>query len=213
MPNQYSIEARGGLAEVQLSSPGGSVVEALGIFGSLRQHPARVRVDIVGAALSAASAIAMAGDHVTLVDGGLMMLHNPHADGLGGEAGDLRKVAEIMDRMKGSLVSAYSRRLKMPTDEIEALLDRCLDDPSIDAKDAGQLLLKALGRGPIGDYHNIRTSGDDLIEFKAAATDALLAREGIRVEKPHAAARDLSRMSVAGMAETFLKQRGVSTAA
>ena len=341
MPNKYNIQARAGVAEiqlfgeigpggvtsaqfakdlkaagavreiaVQLSSPGGSVVEALGIYGSLLQHPARVRVDIVGAALSAASAIAMAGDHVTLVDGGLMMLHNPHADGLGGEAGDLRKVAEIMDRMKASLVSAYSRRLKMPTDEIEALLDaeswyganealeaglideiteaddeplnvaasfdltryrntpdhlkgtaamttktdpttknpdpqailaaeqkrredirasfkpyaddhralldRCLDDPAVDPQTAGAMLLKALakGAGPIGDYRSgsrITTGGDDLTEFRAAAADALLKREGIRVEKPHAGARDLERMSIVNMAEICLKRTGVST--
>ena len=97
-----------------------------------------------------------------------------------------------------------------------ALLDRCLDDSAIDAKDAGQLLLKALGTGagPIGDYRSgshITTGGDDLTEFRAAATDALLAREGIKVKKPHPSARDLERMSAVAMAEVCLKRAGLST--
>ena len=97
-----------------------------------------------------------------------------------------------------------------------ALLDRCLDDSAIDAKDAGQLLLKALGTGagPIGDYRSgshITTGVDDLTEFRAAATDALLAREGIKVKKPHPSARDLERMSAVAMAEVCLKRAGLST--
>lgn len=98
-------------------------------------------------------------------------------------------------------------------DEHPKLLNDCLSDTACSVSAANAKLLVAMGKGrtSFGGGVNIRTGGDDLNEFKAAATDALLAREGIRVEKPHAAARDLSRMSIVGMAETFLKQRGTST--
>ena len=55
-------------AEISMyvNSPGGSVMDALAIFNGLRQSGKRVEVMVMGVAASAASYIAMAGDHVTI---------------------------------------------------------------------------------------------------------------------------------------------------
>lgn len=50
-----------------------------------------------------------------------------------------------------------------------------------------------------------RGSADD---FRAAATDALVMRSGIRIEKPHAAARDLLHTPVLELARTCLSRDG-----
>ncbi len=50
-----------------------------------------------------------------------------------------------------------------------------------------------------------------LPDFRQAAADALAMRHGIPVEKPHAAAADLRRMSLVDLAEASLRMRGIST--
>ena len=55
-------------------------------------------------------------------------------------------------------------------------------------------------------------TGDQRTEFLAAATDAILARAGHRVDNPHPAARDLRGKSIAFLAERLLSMDGRSTA-
>jgi ATP-dependent Clp endopeptidase proteolytic subunit ClpP len=57
-----------------------------------------------------------------------------------------------------------------------------------------------------GVYHVDRST-----DFRNAVTDMLSIRNGLRVEKPHPAARDLSRMSMVNIAEHCLRQAHVSS--
>jgi len=113
------------------------------------------------------------------------------------------------------------------------LLNRCLDDYKINVESARQLLLTELGKDTTSlagrhatrsdqhlqypgegrglDFHSIAAGYDATRDFQAAAVDALLLRNGIRIDKPHVASRDLARMSVVAMAETCLRNRGLST--
>ncbi|MBX5463686.1 MAG: Clp protease ClpP [Steroidobacteraceae bacterium] len=97
--------------------------------------------------------------------------------------------------------------------EHRALLDECLDDPSCTVDKAREKLLAKLGEQyePLG-APVVTSLPQQTSDFVAAATDALLMRAGIHVEKPHAAARDVRTMSVIDMARACLSQRGKSHA-
>lgn len=110
------------LINLFLNSIGGSIIDGTAIYNTLKNHNARVVVHIDGVALSMGSIIAMAGDHINMAENGLMMIHNPQG-GAGGEAKDLRKTADIMDKMKANMVNTYVARTGVDAETIESLMD------------------------------------------------------------------------------------------
>jgi len=98
--------ADAGAIEVRINSPGGDAAEGLGIYNLLRQHKAPVTVRVDGAAFSAASIIAMAGDRIRMARASLMMIHDPWFMAIG-SADDLRTAADQLDTYTDALVAAY----------------------------------------------------------------------------------------------------------
>lgn len=107
--------------DLRISSVGGSVIEGIHIYNRLRLHKGEVRGTIEGLAASMASVIAMACDHVAMMPG-WFMIHNP-SGAAWGESKDHRKAAEILDKMRETLVTAYVSKTGMDSDEIGALMD------------------------------------------------------------------------------------------
>jgi ATP-dependent protease ClpP protease subunit len=94
---------------LRVNSPGGSVTEGIAIANALRSHPANVTVQVDGVAASIASVIAMAGDHVRMMPNALLMVHE--ASGLCvGEAADMIKMAELLDKISDNIAGAYAAR-------------------------------------------------------------------------------------------------------
>jgi ATP-dependent protease ClpP protease subunit len=54
---------------VNINSPGGDMFEGIAIYNLLAAHPAKVTVNVLGIAASAASIIAMAGDEILMGEG------------------------------------------------------------------------------------------------------------------------------------------------
>jgi len=106
---------------VRISSPGGSVMQGLAMYHTLREHPARKVVYIDGLAASMASVIAMAGDEVNIADGAFVMIHDPYAIVEGG-ANDLRRQADMMDKSKETMVAIYAGKTKLPDADIAAMM-------------------------------------------------------------------------------------------
>lgn len=121
---QRELKAAGAVKTIRLriNSPGGSIFEGMAIFNILRAHPARKIVTVEGVAASMASVIAMVGDEIEVPANAFMMIHNPLA-GVDGESADLRKMADLLDRMKATIVDIYAGRSKKPADEIAQLMD------------------------------------------------------------------------------------------
>lgn len=107
---------------VSLNSPGGSVIDGNAIYNSLVNHKARVNVSIDSVALSMGSVIAMAGDFIFMAENALMMIHNPFGMAMG-DSDELRKTADVMDKMKNSLIKAYTRKTGKDAEELSALMD------------------------------------------------------------------------------------------
>lgn len=107
---------------LRINSPGGEIFDSIAIYNALREHPARVTTRIDGIAASMASVIALAGETVEIADNAFMMVHNPWSIVIG-NAEDMRKEADILEKLGGSLVSAYVEKTGKDEAEVRALMD------------------------------------------------------------------------------------------
>ncbi len=296
---------------LQLNSPGGSVQDGIAIFNALKRHPAKIIVEIDGWALSIASLIAMAGDRVFMAENALMMLHNPWS-GVTGNSEELRKGADLLDKVRDTMLSAYCGKSGMDKDRVAGLMNEetwftaeealaaglideiylslamaasfdptrftiperlkgylampahiekpeqstaeihaaavraeadrrneiraafapaiakfsesapglaavqaaCEADPDCSVAQAKLKILDELGRdsSPVAGHYFVGVSDNNRVsDFKAAATDAILIRSGVRVSDPSPQSRDLMRSSIVSIAESILSMRGKST--
>lgn len=109
---------------IYINSPGGSVFEGNSIYNIIKRHIAHVNVYVDGLAASIASVIAMSGDAIFMPANAMMMIHNPWTLAQG-NADELRKQADDMDRIRESLIEAYLGKAgeKLDRDRLIALLD------------------------------------------------------------------------------------------
>jgi ATP-dependent protease ClpP protease subunit len=107
---------------VNVNSPGGDFFEGLAIYNMLRQHPARVTVNVMGLAASAASVIAMAGDDVRIARAGFFMVHNTQWVAAG-DRNLMREAADQMEAFDQAAVDIYAARTSMDEAELGQMLD------------------------------------------------------------------------------------------
>lgn len=117
------LEALGDISDitVRINSRGGNVFDGLAIYNLLKDHPAAVMVKIDGLAGSIASVIAMAGDMVVMPATAQLMIHDPHVLAKGNST-LMRKVANILDEIRDSLLAAYVAKTGQPEDDIKQMM-------------------------------------------------------------------------------------------
>ena len=118
------LEALGDVNEINvyINSYGGEVAEGLAIYNALRRHKAKVRTFCDGFACSIASVIFMAGDERIMNEASLLMIHNAWT-WASGNAAELRKQAEDLDKITQASVEAYKAHSSLKEEEIKALMD------------------------------------------------------------------------------------------
>jgi len=121
---QKELTALGKVSSINLriNSPGGDVFDGLAIYNQLKQHPARVVVDVDGLAASIASIIAMAGDEIRMASNAMMMIHNPHGMAIG-DAGEMQRMSALLTQIKGNLADTYAQRTGHQRDQLAAWMD------------------------------------------------------------------------------------------
>jgi len=107
--------------KVRLFSPGGYIDEGMQIYNALRRHDARIVIEIDAQAASIASVIAMAGDEIRMADTAFMMIHDPWS-GVMGNAEDMRKQADVLDKLKKAIVLAYVKRTGLDASNVEEMM-------------------------------------------------------------------------------------------
>lgn len=117
---QLKAHAQAKRINVRINSVGGDAFGGIAIYNLLRGHGAEVVATVDGIAASAASIIAMAGRTV-MGRGSMMMIHDPWAIVAGG-ADDLRQKADVLDKLRDSLVSVYQAKTGKKPGELRALL-------------------------------------------------------------------------------------------
>jgi ATP-dependent protease ClpP protease subunit len=121
---------------LRISSPGGSVDEGRLIYNALQRHKGGVDVVVDSSAYSIASYIAMAGDRVVMAKNAMMMLHNPWTMAFG-DAAELRKMADVLDKYRDSIIDAYTDKSEKDKKAVMAILDAETWYTSQEAVDAG----------------------------------------------------------------------------
>lgn len=106
---------------LSLHSPGGEVFDGLAIYHALKAR-GNVNVRIEGLAASMASVIAMAGTRIEMPRNAYLMIHNPSGFAMG-DAADMRQLADLLDKLKGSLIAAYRERTKKSDEDLTAMMD------------------------------------------------------------------------------------------
>lgn len=163
-----------------INSPGGSVFQGQAIYSILKRHKATVNAHIDGIAASISSVIPMAADNVFMPRNSMMMVHNPWTLAMG-NAQELRKQADDLDRIRESILEAYLSKTgdKLSRDKLVELLDNetwltaqeCFDyglcDQVVGAKEiAASVDVELLGRFknvPESLKNALKTPGNSLI--------------------------------------------------
>ena len=106
---------------LHIHSPGGDVFDGIAIYNLLKSHPANVTVYIDGLAASMASVIAMAGNEIIMPENAMMMIHKPWGI-QGGDAEDMRKYADLLDKVENTLIPAYANKTGKTPEELAEML-------------------------------------------------------------------------------------------
>jgi ATP-dependent Clp endopeptidase proteolytic subunit ClpP len=105
------------LIKLRVNSDGGDVLDGMAIYNLLQDHSARVEADIDGIAASMASVIVMAADEIRIASGAFIMIHNPWG-ATTGESEDLRRWADVLDKMRDQAADIYTARTGQSRDEV-----------------------------------------------------------------------------------------------
>lgn len=108
---------------VNVNSPGGDFFQGVAIYNMLREHKAKVTVNVMGIAASAASIIAMAGDEIMMGDGAFLMIHNAWAVAMGNRH-DMMAAAEQLAPFDAAMAQVYAARSGLPVADIAAMMDK-----------------------------------------------------------------------------------------
>lgn len=107
---------------VIINSGGGDVFAGVSIYNALRELDAEVTVRVDGLAASIASIIAMAGDKIVMSPGSMMMIHKPSVFAAG-NADELEKALEMLNKVEESLIPIYTERTGLSTEKIVQMLE------------------------------------------------------------------------------------------
>ncbi|WP_330394740.1 head maturation protease, ClpP-related [Clostridioides difficile] len=98
--------------DIYINSGGGSVFAGMAIYNMLKRHKGFKTVYIDGLAASIASVIALAGDKVIIPSNAYFMIHKPWCN-VYGNSNELRKQAEILDKIEEGIINVYSENLSL----------------------------------------------------------------------------------------------------
>ncbi|MFA5130412.1 MAG: head maturation protease, ClpP-related [Patescibacteria group bacterium] len=121
---RQQLEALGDIKQLDIfiNSGGGDVFAGQAIYSMLKRSKAEKTVYVEGIAASIASLIAMAGDKIIMPANSMMMIHNPYAL-VYGNANEMRKMADTMDKVREAMLNVYEARSNLKADKLIEMLD------------------------------------------------------------------------------------------
>lgn len=117
------VKALGNPEETDLTihSPGGNVLDGLAMYNVLEAMTGKIYAKVLGIAASAASFVLMAADHIEMPEDSFLMIHNTHG-GAYGKSDDLREMADLMDKLQGSIVNIYQKRTGINAEKLTEMM-------------------------------------------------------------------------------------------
>lgn len=106
---------------IHINSGGGDVFESIAICNLLKQHGGNINIYVDSLVASGASVIAMAGNKIIMPKNAMMMIHKAwtYCDG---NADDIRKVANDLDKMDSAVLASYKDRFVGTEEELKVLI-------------------------------------------------------------------------------------------
>lgn len=116
------MATRSGDVPIEMSSPGGYIVEGIAIMNIIRNYKKGKTCARVSYAASMMTQIAMACDEVGIYDNGIFMIHNAQG-GVYGDHNEQRKQADLQERMSDMLAQAYVKKTGLSLEVIKKMMD------------------------------------------------------------------------------------------
>ena len=107
---------------LRINSLGGDVFDGMAMYNVIKRREAKTTVYIEGIAASIATIIALGADEVIMAENSLFMIHNAWG-GTSGEAKDMRKTAETLDKITSELTDIYVKKTGLSYDALAEMMD------------------------------------------------------------------------------------------
>jgi ATP-dependent protease ClpP protease subunit len=116
-----ALEGMGGKpVTVRINSPGGVADEGIAIYNALKRYSGGVNTVVDALAASAASVIALAGESRQTAPGARWMIHRAMTVAMG-NADDMAKAQNVLNKYDESLVEIYSQYMPADTNILDLL--------------------------------------------------------------------------------------------
>ena len=107
---------------LRINSLGGDVFDGMAMYNVIKRRESKTTVYIEGIAASIATIIALGADEVIMAENSLFMIHNAWG-GTSGEAKDMRKTAETLDKITSELTDIYVKKTGLSYDTLAQMMD------------------------------------------------------------------------------------------
>tara|TARA_R100001132_G_C3270471_1_gene92637 strand:+ start:396 stop:1463 length:1068 start_codon:yes stop_codon:yes gene_type:complete len=141
----YDISAKSFIEEIKgtkgktlnthINSLGGEVFDGMAIANAIKSHKGKTRSYIEGIAASISTVIALAADEVYMSENSLFMIHSAWGGSMG-DSEELRKQADLLDKISNEIAKIYTKKTSLTKDEINDMMG---SETWLDAKEAKDL--------------------------------------------------------------------------
>lgn len=115
--------ANNGPVDIKISSPGGLIGEGLEMFNQIRNYPGHTTVTLCGYAMSMASYLPLAADHIRAEDNAVYMIHNARG-GIWGDHNEVNGYGQYLQGLSGLIAKAYAKRTGKNLADIQTMMDQ-----------------------------------------------------------------------------------------
>jgi ATP-dependent protease ClpP protease subunit len=118
-PQQFikDFKSVSGNKTIRIHSPGGNIFDGMVMFSAISEEKANVTAKIDGIAASIAAVIPLAANKIIISENGFMMIHRAFAN-ITGDADELRRNADALEKVEKQIISAISNRTKKSKSEV-----------------------------------------------------------------------------------------------
>jgi ATP-dependent protease ClpP protease subunit len=114
-------EIKGDEVEIHINSRGGNVYTSVAISNYLKDSAKKITIIVDAIAASGGSIITMGGDKIKMYPNSLMMIHRASC-AVYGNAEDLRKVADSLEKFDSAVHTSYLQHFKGTSEELKAMI-------------------------------------------------------------------------------------------
>lgn len=163
----------------RINSLGGDYFAGVAIYNLLREHRSGVDVQIIGAAASAASIIAMAGETIEIARNAELMIHKAWALAIG-NADKMAEASRLLDHLDNAMAETYAERTGQKLATVKAMMAAetwLTGQKAVDAGFADRLLDRDADPKPQASSRNRSALVEDLraLGYAKAAARAIAA--------------------------------------